>query len=153
MMHYARRRANLAFAKQGLPSWSYRFDTVVAGMPGYIGAVHFQEVAFVFDNTRGDGYEESPFGNNNNTEALTALAKTMSTAWVNFVTGQDPNGPEGLGLLLPGGGVWPVYNASAGGGVGESLVWKDKGSYVEIDSWRAEGLNYFSENSLAVFGV
>jgi carboxylesterase type B len=152
MMHYARRRASLAFVKQGLPSWSYRFDTVVAGMPGYIGATHFQEVAFVFDNTRGDGYAKNPFGNDNNTETLTALAKTMSTAWVNFVTSQDPNGPEGLGLALPGGGAWPVYNASVGGGVGESLVWTNKGSYVEMDSWRAEALNYFIENSLAVFG-
>lgn len=148
-MHSARRRANLAFAKQGVPSWSYRFDTVLPRILGFFGAPHFQEVAFVFYNTRGDGYAQNPFANN--TEALTALAKTMSTAWVSFVTGQDPNHPRGLGL--PGGETWPVYNASAGGGVGEGIVWTDKGSYVEMDSWRAEGLNYFSENSLAMFGV
>jgi carboxylesterase type B len=147
-MQYARRRANLAFAKQGLPSWSYRFDVVLPGLPGFIGATHFQEVAFVFDNTRGVGYEANPFANN--TETLVALAKTMSTAWVNFITGQDPNGSKGLSL--PGGVTWPAYNTTAGGGVGQNLVWTDKGSFVEMDRWRAEGMNFFIENSLGVFG-
>ncbi|KAK4119197.1 alpha/beta-hydrolase [Parathielavia appendiculata] len=146
-MQYQRRRASLAFATQGIPSWSFRFDVVLPGLPGYIGATHFQEVAFVFDNTRGDGYGENPFAKN--TERLVALAKTMSTAWVNFITSQDPNGN---GLDLQGGAVWPVYNASIGGGVGQNLVWSDRGSYVEMDSWRAEGINYFIENSLAAFG-
>jgi carboxylesterase type B len=149
-MQYARRRANLAFAARGLHSWSFRFDVVLPGLPGFIGATHFQEVAFVFDNIRGDGYAENPFANDT-AGALTALAKTMSTAWVNFVTGQDPNGPKGLGLPGVEEG-WPVYNTSAGGGVGQNIVWTDKGSYVEMDSWRAEGINYFIENSLAVFG-
>lgn len=148
-MQFSRRRASLAFASRGLPSWSYRFDVVLPSIPGFVGATHFQEVAFVFDNTRGDGYEKNPFANN--TQPLTALAKTMSTAWVNFITSQDPNGPEGLGL--PDGETWPVYDASVGGGVGQNIVWSDKGSYVEMDSWRAEGINYFIDNSLAVFGL
>jgi carboxylesterase type B len=147
-MQYSRRRASLAFAKQGLPSWSFRFDVVLPGLPGFIGATHFQEVAFVFDNILGTGYETNPFANS--TETLVALAKTMSTAWVNFITGQDPNGPDGLGL--PGGATWPAYNGSAGGGVGQNLVWTDKGSFVEMDSWRAEGINFYIEDSLGVFG-
>ncbi|KAH6611774.1 Alpha/Beta hydrolase protein [Chaetomium sp. MPI-SDFR-AT-0129] len=149
IMQYSRRRASLAFAAQNLRSWSYRFDVVLPRIPGYAGATHFQEVAFVFDNIRGDGYEENPFANN--TEVLTSLAKSMSTAWVNFITDQDPNGPKGLGL--PGLETWPSYNASAGGGVGENIVWTDKDSYIEVDSWRAEGINYFIQNSLTVFGI
>ncbi|KAK4148958.1 hypothetical protein C8A00DRAFT_19298 [Chaetomidium leptoderma] len=148
-MQFSRRRASLTFASRGLPSWSYRFDVVLPGIPGFIGATHFQEVAFVFDNTRGDGYEQNPFATN--TQPLTALAKTMSTAWVNFITSQDPNGPKGLGL--PDGETWPVYDASVGGGVGQNIVWSDKGTYVEMDSWRAEGINYLIDNSLAVFGL
>ncbi|KAL2201504.1 Alpha/Beta hydrolase protein [Corynascus similis CBS 632.67] len=149
MMQFLRRNANLAFAAHGVPSWSYRFDVVLPGQPGYIGATHFQEVAFAFGNTRGEGYAENPFANN--TEKLTALARTMSTAWVNFITVQDPNGPNGLGL--PGGETWPVYDASAGGGVGQNIVWSEEGSYVEVDSFRAQGINYFIENSVAVFGL
>lgn len=49
----------------------------------------------MFDNTRGDGYAYNPF---NGSETLLALAKTMSTAWVNFAITQDPNGPKGLDL-------------------------------------------------------
>ncbi|KAH6849893.1 Alpha/Beta hydrolase protein [Chaetomium sp. MPI-CAGE-AT-0009] len=149
-MQSSRRRANIAFAAQGLPSWSYRFDVVMPGLPGHVGATHFQEVAFVFDNTRGDGYASNPF---NGSQALISLAKTMSTAWVNFVTAQDPNGPKGLDL--PGGAKWPIYNATVGGGVGQNIVWTDKGegSYVEMDSFRAEGMSYLIENSQAIFGL
>ncbi|EAQ87427.1 hypothetical protein CHGG_04046 [Chaetomium globosum CBS 148.51] len=149
MMQHSRRRASLAFEKQGIPAWNYRFDVTLPSIPGYIGATHFQEVAFVFDNTRGEGYGKNPFANN--TESLVALAKTMSTGWINFITGQDPNGAEGLSL--PGNVSWPAYNVNVGGGVGQNVVWSDKGSYVEVDDWRVEGINYFIENSLAVFGM
>lgn len=148
-MQHSRRRASLAFEKQGIPNWSYRFDVVLPSIPAFIGATHFQEVAFVFHNTRGEGYAKNPFANS--TEALVALAKTMSTSWINFITGQDPNGPEGLSL--PGELSWPAYNVTIGGGVGQNIVWSDKGSYVEVDDWRVEGINYFIENSLPVFGM
>ncbi|KAL2159564.1 hypothetical protein VTH06DRAFT_2133 [Thermothelomyces fergusii] len=157
-MHVARRRANLAFAARGLPSWSYRFDVVMPAVPGYIGATHAQEIPFTFANTHGEGYSKNPFAddsiNDNRTEKLTALARTMSAAWVNFITDQDPNGPGGATLPgLPGGGTWPVYDPDVGGGVGQNLVWSEEGSYVEVDSFRAQGINYFIENSLPVFGL
>lgn len=68
----------------------------------------------------------------------------MSTAWINFFVGLDPNGEEGSS--------WPVYDPAKGGGVGENLVWTKDGSHVEVDSWRAEGINWMIENALAVFG-
>jgi hypothetical protein len=57
----------------------------------------------------------------------------------------DPNGAG----LEP---AWPVYNATTGGGVGSNIVWAVNGSYVEVDDWRAEGMNWFIENSYAVLG-
>jgi carboxylesterase type B len=33
-MHYARRRANIAWDREDLPSYSYRFDVTVNGLPG-----------------------------------------------------------------------------------------------------------------------
>lgn len=42
-MHYARRRANLAWSDHGVKSYSYRFDVQVHGN-SLIGSTHFHEV-------------------------------------------------------------------------------------------------------------
>lgn len=155
MMQYLRRRANIAWSDAGLPSWGYVFDVTVNGVPAYAGATHFQEVAFVFDNVHAVGYDAQPDPFANTSAAFPALAKTMSTAWVNFVVGQDPNGNRnGTGLDFPEAGVvdWPAYNASEGGGVGKTIVFSVNGSYVEWDNFRTEGMQWMIENSLPVFG-
>lgn len=147
-MQYLRRRANIAWSNAGLPSYSYVFDVTVNGIPDFIAATHFQEVAFVFDNTLGLGYAQNPFANES--DAFPALAKTMSNAWVNFVVGLDPNGAKGLGIA--GVDAWPVYNASEGGGVGKNIVFSINGSFTERDNYRAEGIEWMIENSLPLFG-
>ena len=104
-------------------------------------------MAFVFDNTNGDGYATNPFANES--AAYPALAKGMSDAWVNFIVGLDPNG---AGLEIDGVDAWPIYNATDGGGVGRTVIFDTNGSSVVWDSYRAEGMNWMIENSLAVFG-
>lgn len=157
-MQYLRRRASIAWSAAGLPSWSYVFDVTVNGVADYVGATHFQEVAFVFDNVLAVGYDAQPDPFANTSAAFPALAKAMSTAWVNFVVGLDPNGAGGAtattGLEFPGSGAvaWPAYNASEGGGVGRNMVFSVNGSYVEWDDFRAEGMRWMIENSLPVFG-
>lgn len=145
-MHYLRRRANIAWSDAGLPSYAYVFDVTVNGIPDYVAATHFQEVAFVFDNTMGDGYATNPFGGNQ-TAAFVALAKQMSTAWVNFFVGLDPNG-DGINGLP----TWPVYDAAEGGGVGKYIHFAADQSTIEWDAWRAEGMEWMRENSLNLFG-
>ncbi|OAA61265.1 Carboxylesterase, type B [Niveomyces insectorum RCEF 264] len=152
-MHFARRRASLAWSAYDLPSWSYRFDVQVNAK---FGASHFQEVAFVFNNVDGLGYEENPFANKS--AAYVTLSKTMSTAWLNFVTGLDPNGKQdgsaSSGLPLLGGStLWPVYNATTEGGAGHNIVWRVNGSHVEPDTYRAEGISWMIDHGLDVFGV
>lgn len=151
-MAYCRRRASQAWAAAGLPSWSYRFDAGVVGVPASVSSAHFFEVAYVFANLAGVGYapDARPFpATAPGVEAYIDLAKAMSTAWVNFVTGLDPNGAEPA--KLP---AWPAYNLTAGGGVGQNIVFaaKGNGSYVEIDDYRVEGINWMIENSLTVLG-
>ncbi|KAK8049004.1 Carboxylic ester hydrolase [Apiospora phragmitis] len=143
MMHYARRRASIAWAKAGLPSWSFRFDVTTPGSPG-------SDVAYVFDNLAGDGYTEDQKPFPADTPGIAAnrdLAFTISSAWVNFVTGLDPNGDN----VKP---AWPRYDLAAGGGTGQNMVFavEGQGSHVEIDDYRAEGINWMIENSLTVFG-
>ncbi|KAF3769293.1 alpha/beta-hydrolase [Cryphonectria parasitica EP155] len=147
---YLRRRASIAWFNAGLPSWAYRFDVTVNGVPDYVAATHFQEVAFVFDNTLGVGYDAAPDPFANTTAAFPALAKAMSNAWVNFITGLDPNGAAATAAATDD--TWPQYNATSGGGVGQSIVFSVNGSYIEWDDYRAEGINWMIQNSLPLFG-
>lgn len=52
-MNANRRGACEAWAKHGVDAYSYRFNTIPNGIPPSVGVTHFQEVAFVFDNTEG----------------------------------------------------------------------------------------------------
>ena len=71
----------------------------------------------------------------------------MSRAWANFFVSLDPNGAGNVG-----GVSWPEYDVKAGGGVGRGIVFDVDKNYVEMDSFRAEGINWFVKNALAVFG-
>ncbi|KAI1334793.1 Alpha/Beta hydrolase protein [Xylariaceae sp. FL0016] len=146
-MQYLRRKSNIAWSNLGLKSWAYRFNVVVNGIPLRTGATHFQEVAFVFDNTNGVGYppvSENPF--EGEPESYYELAFAMSSAWVNFITGLDPNG-ENVGV------EWPVYNVTDGGGVGKEIVWSANGSFVELDDFRAGGMKWMADHSVDIFGA
>jgi carboxylesterase type B len=63
-----RRGAMEAWAAHNVPAYSYRFNTIPNPLPLQVGVTHFQEVAFVFDNTLGLGYDAehgtaNPFAN------------------------------------------------------------------------------------------
>ncbi|RYP59592.1 hypothetical protein DL771_010838 [Monosporascus sp. 5C6A] len=79
MQSYQRRRGLIKWSKHGVPAYSYRFDVTTVGIPGYMSAAHFQEVAFVFYNLDGVGYARNPF--EDASKSYKALAKTMSNTW------------------------------------------------------------------------
>lgn len=92
-MHAPRRLASHSWAKSDISSWSYNFNVRVNGVPPAVGATHFQEVAFVFDNTDGIGYQnavaENPF--QGQPQTFYQLAKIMSHMWISFMVDTDPN--------------------------------------------------------------
>jgi carboxylesterase type B len=137
-----RRLTALSWAKYNVPCYTYRFDVLVNGIPPYIGATHFQEVSFVFNNTRGEGYAVNPFANE--TSGYFELAREMSGRWVGFVTGLRPD-------YSARGVSWPEYKVG-GDGVGENIVFQKNGSSVERDSWRKEGIEWINANALSVYG-
>jgi carboxylesterase type B len=67
---------------------------LVNGLPASAGAVHFQEVAFVFHNLDGLGYPQNggpnPFGGPARA-SLVKLSTQMSRMWISFVNYGDPN--------------------------------------------------------------
>ena len=80
------------------PLYTYRFSTIPNGIPSYLSVTHFQEVAFVFHNTQGQGYPDvdapyfgaDPFGDGV-PQSYFDLADLMSRMWVSFVHDGDPN--------------------------------------------------------------
>jgi len=146
-MGFLRRRANTVWAENGVPSFAYRFDIRTNGFPEYVGSTHFSEVSFVFDNVNGLGYATNPFGGNDTTYTTkaVAMAKTISTAWVNFFVSLDPSGAPGLG-------EWPVYDIKNEAGVGSDMVFGIDGPFVETDDWRKEGMEWMMEHALDIFG-
>lgn len=93
LMHAPRRATAHAWAKNNITSWSYNFNVRVNGFPPEVGATHFQEVAFVFHNTEGIGYQnavaKNPF--EGQPETFFKLADIMSRMWISFIVDTDPN--------------------------------------------------------------
>ena len=135
-----------AWARAGVPAYCYRFDTIPNGIPWYSGVGHFQEVAFVFDNTDGLGYDAqhgtvNPFGNKS--EAYTDLAKLMSSSWASFIHDGDPNGFMGRYEQAE---PWPVYSLDEP----RNMVWdanRTELGYAEPDTWRAEGIRFILDHA------
>jgi carboxylesterase type B len=93
IMHAPRRFMNQIWTQNNISSYSYRFNVVPNGVSNSLGSNHFKEVAFVMDNVDGVGYPElggyNPF--EGKPESYKKLAGLMSSMWINFVYGLDPN--------------------------------------------------------------
>lgn len=142
-----RRATNIAWATFNTTSFSYRWNVLVSTTPAFIGATHFGEVAFVFDNIDGLGYAENEF--QGEPASYITLATQMTRSWVGFITELDPNknGLEGVN-------TWPEYVLE--GGVGQNFVLTAEGdgsqSFAEVDDFRAEGIAFISANAKSQFG-
>lgn len=126
-----RRKTCQTWAANGLDVFCYRFNTIPHGLPAEVGATHFQEVAFVFNNQLGVGYgypnvSVNPF--EGEPQSYFDLAETMSGAWVSFVHDLNP------------GEFWPKYE----GVVGHNWVFDANVTnlgYEEKDDWRKAGID------------
>ncbi|KAI9691724.1 MAG: hypothetical protein M1822_007796 [Bathelium mastoideum] len=135
------------WATFNLSAYCYRFNAIPTGIPWTSGVTHFQEVAFVFDNTNGLGYATDPFVNKS--EAYFKLASLMSKSWASFVYDQEPNDwPDRDSYALNGSSVaaWPKYdNANP-----MDMVWDaNRTSYPEPDTFRKAGIALINEDALA----
>lgn len=101
-MHAGRRLAAQSWAAYNTTAYTYHFNVLVNGATAEEGAGHFTEVAFVFDDTSGLGYNNSvafdPF--ENEPETFVQLANIMSRMWASFIVNLDPNYSEGMFFSL-----------------------------------------------------
>lgn len=149
-----RRFINQQYAHYNVTSYAYRFDTIPYPSSAEIGVAHFQEVAFVFDNTEGLGYAENPF--QGKPQEYFDLAELMSKMWASFIHSGDPNDHG-----VEGAPEWPEYLNGAGGeavsgqgGYGKDFVFhaNDTGPFVEDDTYRATGIAALNSMWGSVFG-
>lgn len=100
-MHAARRLAAQTWAASNVSAYTYHFNVLVNGATSADGAGHFREVAFVFDDVIGLGYDnavaENPFAGK--PASFEQLAKMMSRMWVSFIVNLDPNKADGMSYL------------------------------------------------------
>ncbi|KAI1856345.1 uncharacterized protein JN550_013831 [Neoarthrinium moseri] len=138
--HAGRRHLAESYAGAGLCVYSYLWNVYVNGIAAIYGATHFQEVAFVFDNTDGLGYATNPF--EGKPETFKTLADLMSKMWVSFMHGADPN----LGASETVQSVaWPRYTLDAP----DNLVFDVNAtglSYVAEDNYRKENIAYLLDS-------
>ncbi|GME58085.1 Carboxylesterase [Neofusicoccum parvum] len=167
-----RRLVCQTWAAWGVAAYCYRFNAVPNGVPWARGATHFQEVAFVFRNELGVGYEEpvarKPFAGK--PASYVELAAMMTGMWAAFVVDLDPNawaegaegegeggeeedrdGPPGAAWMLgPGGGQrWPKYDLFY---PTDFVFDANVTSYVEMDTYRAAGIALINANAAKVLG-
>lgn len=132
-----------------MAAYCYRFNVLVNGVPAVIGATHFQEVAFVFDNVDGLGYATNPFAGE--PPSYVQLARLMSNSWASFVHDLDPNSFRASGSggdVDVDGGVppaWPIYRNEEP----LEIVWENGTTHVEADTFRAEGMALVNSFNLA----
>ena len=144
--HAARRLQCQSWSAQNVSAYCYRFNAVPNPLTKEIGATHFQEVAFVFNNLQGLGYADNPFLGQPQT--YPDLSELMSKMWASFVHDGNPNGHG-----LSGYEEWPAYDVVAGGGVGMDYFFDtNTTSRPEADSWRGEGIAYLNKLWKVAYG-
>lgn len=128
------------------PLYTYRFNTIPNGIPDVFSVTHFQEVSFVFHNIHGQGYPDmdppyfgaDPFAGKG--KKYKHLSNVMSRMWAHFVATGNPNfgTSQVKNLGVP---QWPLYSD----GLKDIVFDAERGSHVEVDDYRKEGIDYLIE--------
>ncbi|KAI7318250.1 hypothetical protein KC315_g10129 [Hortaea werneckii] len=133
-----RRKTAREFVTGGVEDvFSYRFDTPLWNNTSPpIGAKHFDNVVFFFQNISGALGPRPEF------EHYARLSRGIGRAYASFVAEGQPNGVGGGGNVtgLP---FWPRYELDAP----TNLVLNANGSWVEADTWREEGIAFINRIS------
>jgi carboxylesterase type B len=141
-----RRKTCETWAAAKLPVYSFRFDTIPDGVSPEMAITHFQEVAFVFNNALGVGYDTPPYLKKS--KDYYDLAEFMSSSWISFMNHLNPNKWRETYAWNGSEPEWPLYNSSSP----TSFVFDgNKTSYLEADVFRKEAIQLINDNVLSVY--
>ncbi|KAJ6014738.1 hypothetical protein N7540_009329 [Penicillium herquei] len=138
VMHANRRRQCEAWTETSTPAYCYRFNVHAADTPILVGATHFEEVSFVFNNIYGDGYHYGkPFAGV--PQSYYDLSSMMTSMWASFIHDLDPN-PGTVNKSVH----WKAYGSD---NPVDLFLNANTTSHMEADTWRKEAIDYL--NSVA----
>ena len=132
------------YSQAAQPVFSYRFDTMLYGVPAIDGVQHFDNVAFSFQNISG------LLGPSPEFDRERSLATAIGSAYVRFVNALDPNSVNGKGNGTQGDGglqlpYWPRYEVEEP----VNMVLNASMPYVEADTFREEGIAFLNSFEVA----
>ena len=129
MMAQARAIAS-DWANKLIEVYKYRWNVADKGVSPIVGATHFQEVVYVFDNPSDHFVTASPW---NEDKSSSELAKLISSQWVSFFSTLNPNN-HGIENVP----VWDKYLKDQ-----KNFVYELQGkSHLEDDNFREEAIDY-----------
>ncbi|KAK6338371.1 hypothetical protein TWF730_002435 [Orbilia blumenaviensis] len=128
-----------------VPVWSFRFAALTNGRDHFEMAGHFTEVAFVFHNLNGDGYN-GPYDNGNplggpKADEYKELAGLMCHNWIRFIAHGDPRVGSG-----PSEMKWHPYGTERKQALFD--IKSGSTSFVEIDDYRKNEIALINEYTL-----
>lgn len=141
-----RRATAAAWARQNATAFAYRFNADQAGFAPELAVSHFKEIGFVFNNIEGVGFRPDIKPFEGKPQRYVDLAEFVSSSWVSFVNDLDPGAWRKGDKSVD---VWPKYELEA---PSDFVFEVNKTSGVEVDTWRAEGIEFINRNALALFG-
>ncbi|OJJ00300.1 hypothetical protein ASPVEDRAFT_51519 [Aspergillus versicolor CBS 583.65] len=140
----SRRETSRTWASHGLPAYAYRFNALPAGVPPEVGAGHFKEVSFMFNNLEGVGYRPDILPFEGKGQSYIDLADLMSSSWASFIYDLDPNKYNGRDDKIP---KWPKYDLEDP----QDFVFDaNVTSHAEPDTFREKGIALINDNALGV---
>lgn len=142
-----RRLTCQTWASFNLTAYCYRFNAIPAWADQLDGATHFVEVAFSMLTLSGVGYppvrvnpfEEKP-------EAYMNLARLMSSDWISFVANGDIKWKGRRAFGVP---EWPIYRLDE---PKEFVYDANITSFVELDTYRKDGIDLINAAAVPVYG-
>lgn len=119
------------------------FDVVPANLDAEtLGAAHYQEVTYVFGNTRANGWVNDPFPKEPaQRQRHVKLAEIMSSMWISFAVTHSSNFHQ----VPECGAVWPVYNKDSPVNM---VFTAEEGCLLQSDTWRTRAIEMVSEMAL-----
>ncbi|KAK6501315.1 hypothetical protein TWF481_009156 [Arthrobotrys musiformis] len=132
-----RRLTARAWAERGATAYSWRFNTIPAGVPRELGSTHVTDQAFVFANFLGVGYDTNYYDVEPASRKANYIktGQLMSRSIMSFVHDLTPNNHG-----MKGYPKWPTYDKADP----KNFVFEGNStSYVEPDTFRKAGINIF----------